>query len=194
MQEGSAHDLGGDLIPALVHRGEAAAYDFARNVVPGQTARERGYWRDVGTLDAFYQANMDLVSVDPQFDLYNDKWPVYSYRPQLPPAKLVFDEDERRGESIDSLVANGAIVAGGTARRSILSPGVRLRSRSLVEDSILFDDVTVGRDAVVRRAILDKGVQVPDGAQVGVDLERDKRRFTVTADNVVVVGKREIID
>jgi glucose-1-phosphate adenylyltransferase len=169
-------------------------YDFAKNVVPGQTQRERGYWRDVGTLDAVYTANMDLVSVDPQFNLYNEEWPIFSYRPQLPPAKLVFDDDERRGESIDSLVASGAIVAGGTARRSILSPGVRLRSRSLVEDSILFDDVTVGRNATVRRAILDKGVHVADGAEIGVDLERDRQRFTVTAEGVVVVGKRDLVD
>jgi glucose-1-phosphate adenylyltransferase len=191
---GSEHDLGGDIIPALVGSGEAAVYDFARNVVPGQGAQERGYWRDVGTLDAFYDANIDLVSVNPRFNLYNREWPIYSYRPQLPPAKLVFDEAERRGESVDSLVAHGVIVAGGTARRSILSPGVRLRSRSLVEDSILLDDVTVGRGAIVRRAILDKGAAVAEGAQLGVDLEHDRERFTVTANGIVVVGKRDVVE
>jgi glucose-1-phosphate adenylyltransferase len=189
----STHDLGADIIPKLVSAGEAVVYDFAQNIVPGQTAQERGYWRDVGTLDAYYEASLDLIAVVPRFNLYNDEWPIYSHRSQLPPAKLVFDDDARRGQSFDSLVAPGVIVSGGTARRSILSPGVRLRSGSLVEDSILLDDVTVERGAVVRHAILDKGVVVAAGAQIGVNAEQDRARFTVTPKGVVVVGKRELV-
>jgi glucose-1-phosphate adenylyltransferase len=190
----SNHDMGGDLIPALVRRGEAVVYDFTTNHVPGQTDRERGYWRDVGTLDAFYTAHMDLVSVNPEFNLYNSDWPIYSYQPPLPPAKFVFDGPDRRGTALDAIVSPGVIVSGATARRSILSPNVRLHQHALVEDSVLFHDVDVGRGAVVRRAIVDKGVIIPPGAQIGVDPERDRERFTVTESGVVVIGKGDPVE
>ncbi len=189
----SRHDVGGDLIPRLVAAGKAQVYDFANNRVPGSNERDRGYWRDVGTLDAFYEAHMDLISVHPVFNLYNRKWPIYSGYESLPPAKFVFNESGRRGFAIDSMISPGAILSGGSAEGSILSPDVHLDAGSSVCDSVLMDGVRVGRGAVVRRAILDKNVVVPDGAEIGVDLEHDRARFTVTPSGVRVVGKNQII-
>ena len=187
----SRHDIGGDLIPKLVVDGNAFVYDFMSNRVPGQTERERGYWRDVGTLDAFYESHMDLVSVDPTFDLYNAQWPIYAYQPPLPPAKFVFEDPGRIGHALDSMVASGVIVSGATVRRSVLSPGVHLHSGSLVEESVLMDGVDVGRGAVVRGAIIDKGARIAPGVRIGIDPEDDRRRFTVSARGVVVIGKNE---
>jgi len=191
--DGSRHDLGGDIIPAMVARGEAAVYDFAQNEVPGATDRDRGYWRDVGTLDAYFDAHMDLISVHPIFNLYNGQWPILTWPEPLPPAKFVFDEDGRRGHAVDSMVCAGVVLSGGVARRSVLSPGVLLHSFSEVEDSILMNGVEIGREAVVRRAILDKNVRIEPGAQIGVDPEADRQRFAVSPGGVVVVGKGQTV-
>jgi len=149
----SRHDLGRDIIPALVGQGGARVFDFARHRVPGQLARERGYWRDVGTIDAYFAANMDLVAVDPVFSLYNEEWPVLTWQLPRPPAKFVHEDGDRRGHAFNSLICGGTVVSGGVVRRSILSPGVRVHSHAVVEDSVLFDDVEIGAGAVVKRAI-----------------------------------------
>ena len=189
----SAHDMGGNIIPMLVDRGEAAVYDFARNEIPGATERDRAYWRDVGSLDAYYDAHMDLVSPSPIFNLYNDDWPILTWNEPLPPAKFVHDypAEGRVGRALDSMVCGGVIISGGEVKRSIVSPGVRVHSFARVENSVLLHGVHVGRHAVVRNAIVDKNVTIPDGARVGVDLELERDRFVVSAGGVVAIGKNQ---
>jgi glucose-1-phosphate adenylyltransferase len=189
--ENSAHDLGGSILPDMVARGEAGVYDFTTNVVPGETDRDRGYWRDVGTIDAYYEAHMDLVSVHPVFNLYNLEWPILTLPEPFPPAKFVFEDPGRTGHAVDSLVCAGVIVSGGEVRGSILSPEVYIHSYATVENSVLLPGVEIGRNAVVRNAILDKNVQVPPGAQIGVDPEADRAHYTVSPGGVVVLGKGE---
>jgi glucose-1-phosphate adenylyltransferase len=190
----SSHDMGGNIVPMLVGSGAAHVYDFSKNVVPGESERDHGYWRDVGTLDAFYDSHMDLVSVDPVFNLYNMEWPILTWQEPLPPAKFVFDEDGRRGHAIDSMVCAGVVISGAVARMSVLSPGVHLHSFAEVEASVLMQGVHVGRDAVVRRAILDKNVCVEPGAQVGVDHDLDRERgFAISEGGVTVVGKGAVV-
>lgn len=189
----SAHDVGGSVVPLLVAGGDANVYDFANNDVPGATDRDRGYWRDVGTLDAFYEAHMDLVSVHPIFNLYNYDWPIYSWYKPYPPAKFVFDEDGRRGHALDSMVSAGAVVSGATVRGSVLSAETFVHSGAVVEGSVLMHGVDVGRNAVVRRAIIDKNVVVPAGERIGVDADSDRQRFTVSDGGVVVIGKNQRI-
>jgi glucose-1-phosphate adenylyltransferase len=190
----SKHDLGGSIIPRMVERGRASVYDFTANDVPGVAEGERGYWRDVGDLDSYFEASMDLIAVAPVFNLYNREWPIYNLLPaSLPPAKFVFDDEGRRGQALDSLVSPGAIVSGGVVRRSILSPDVRVNSGAVVEDTVLMDGVHVGRGAVVRRAILDKNVRVPPGARIGVDREKDTRRYQVSRNGVVAIGKGQAV-
>jgi glucose-1-phosphate adenylyltransferase len=188
-REDSMHDVGGSIVPALVERGEAAVYDFNSNDVPGATDRDRGYWRDVGDLDVYYESNMDLVAPEPIFNLYNQSWPIYTFLPPLPPAKFVFDEDKRRGMAVDSLISAGVIVSGSTVRRSILSPGVFVHTGALVEGSVIMDGVDIGRGAVVRNTIIDKNVQVPSGSCIGVDLEHDRARFHVSRGGIVALRK-----
>ena len=185
----SKHDMGGSIVPMLVARGEAQVYDFAQNVVPGETERDKGYWRDVGTIDAFYDAHMDLISISPIFNLYNREWPILTWPEPLPPAKFVFDDEDRRGQALDSMVCAGVVISGATARRSVLSPGVHLHTGALVEDSVLFQDVDVGERAIVRRAIVDKNVRIAPDARVGVDAEADRARFHVSESGIVVIGK-----
>jgi glucose-1-phosphate adenylyltransferase len=186
---GSRHDVGGDLIPLLVARGEAEVYDFSRNEVPGVSEQERGYWRDVGTLDAFYDGHMDLISVTPSFNLYNRRWPIHTRVEPLPPAKFVFDDPGRTGVAVDSMVCAGVVISGGSVRRSVLSPGVRVHSYADVTDSVLMPGVEIHRSAVVRRAILDKDVRIGPGVRIGMDPAADRERFTMSAAGVVVIGK-----
>jgi glucose-1-phosphate adenylyltransferase len=185
----SDHDMGGDIIPTLVQRGEAAVYDFADNVVPGATPRDRGYWRDVGTIDAYYEAHTDLVSVHPVFNLYNRAWPIRTATPPLPPAKFV-----QGGNAQESIVGLGSIVSGAFVQHSVVSSDVQIADGARVEGSVLLPGVRVGKGALVRRAILDKNVMVADGAEVGVDLDEDRRRYTVSAGEVVVLGKNARAD
>src|SRR4029453_7684889 len=192
--EDSKHDLGGNIIPMMVERGEAEVYDYAANDVPGSTDRDRGYWRDVGTLAAYYDPHMDLPSANPLINLYTRKWPIPPWDEPLPPAKFVFEEEGRTGHALDSMVSAGVVVSGGEGRRSILSPGGRVHSRAPVEGSVLMHDVDIGRGAVVRNAILDKNVQVPEGARIGVDLDRDREQFVVSDGGVVIIGKGQKIE
>jgi glucose-1-phosphate adenylyltransferase len=188
--DSSRHDIGGNIIPMLVTNGSAQAYDFLLNKVPGTTERDAGYWRDVGTLDSYFESHMDLCAVEPIFNLYNDHWPIFTNVPSMPPAKFVHDAGDRVGHAIDSLVSNGVIVSGGLVRQSVLSPGVRVNSWSTVERSVLLHNTQIGRHAVVRDAIIDKNVIVPEWAQVGVDKDHDRRRgFVVSAGGITVVGK-----
>lgn len=184
-------DFGKHIIPMMLEKGDRIfAYNFNDNQIPGMKSEERGYWRDVGTLDSYYEANMDLISVTPQLNLYNYKWPIMTNQGNLPPAKTVFDQDERRGMNIDSYVSGGCITSGGIVRRSIIGPLCKINSYSLVEDSILFENVNVGRHAKIKRAIIDKGVVIPDGAIIGYDHQDDIRRgYTVTESGIVVVPR-----
>ncbi len=188
--DGSRHDMGGDILPMLVRQGCAQTYNFLDNQVPGAEERDAGYWRDVGTLDSYFESHMDLCALHPVFNLYNDRWPILTYVPSQPPAKFVHDDGERIGRAINSVVSNGVIVSGGLVRDSVLSPGVRVNSWSRVERSVIMHNTRIGRHAVVENAILDKNVLVPDGAVVGVDKQHDRDRgFVVSAGGITVVGK-----
>ncbi|MFF3866438.1 glucose-1-phosphate adenylyltransferase [Micromonospora sp. NPDC001898] len=190
----SKHDMGGSIIPMLVERGEANVYDFRDNEVPGSTDRDLGYWRDVGTLDSFYDAHMDLINVHPVFNLYNFEWPIYTEQPPYPPAKFVHQWGERVGRAVASMVSPGAVISGGLVENSIVSPKVKVHSWAHVDGAVLMEGVEIGRHAVVRRAILDKNVVVPEGAEIGVDLEKDRQRYTVSDNGIVVIGKGQRVE
>jgi glucose-1-phosphate adenylyltransferase len=181
----SRHDMGGDIIPSFVGRGDGLVYDFTANEVPGSTERDKAYWRDVGTLDAYHEAHMDLVSIDPVFNLYNMDWPIWTYPVQMPGAKFTM-----KGVAVDSIVSPGCVVSGGSIESSVLSPNVHVYEDAKVDHSVILSHAVIGRNAVVHRAILDKNVVVPDGAQIGVDSEADDARgFTVSEGGVTVVAK-----
>src|SRR5271155_1259680 len=185
----SQHDFGRDLIPALIERVPVYAYNFMTNRIRGDSEENFSYWRDVGTIDAYYEANMDLRDARPHLNLYNQRWPLRTAYYDQPPAKFVFDENGRRGEALHSVISEGCIVSGGMVRNSVLGRSVFVHSWSQVEDSVLMDYCEIGRHARVRRAIIDKNVSVPDGDEIGYDLERDRQRFHVTDSGLVVIAK-----
>jgi glucose-1-phosphate adenylyltransferase len=194
-KEHSTHDFGRDILPGLIGRADMYAYDFQTNRIPGDPPGAPVYWRDVGTLDAFYDANMDLRSISPELNLYNRQWPLRTAGYFDAPAKFIFDSDGRRGEALDSIVAGGTILSGGLVRTSVIGRGVRVHSHASVEDSIIFDNCDIGRRAKVRRAILDKNVRVPPDTSIGYDLESDRQLYHVTESGIVVVqGYRSPVD
>lgn len=186
----TTHDFGKDIIPYMYPKHRVFVYRFGA----GQS-KDANYWRDIGTIDAYWQANMDLASVSPIFNLYDKKWPIRTYEGQYPPAKTVFADEEkgRAGKALDSIICSGVIISGGRVERSILSPGVRVNSYAEVSESILFHGVTIGMKAKVKRAIIDKGVRVPDGMRIGYDLDKDRKRFYVSDEGIVVIPKGEIL-
>ncbi len=187
----SSHDFGRDIVPAMYKEQPVYVYDFSQNRHPGMTERERGYWRDVGTLQAYWQAHMDLVSADPEFSLYNAQWPLHTYYRPLPPAKFVHDMpgEGRVGFATQSLVSEGCIISGGHIQRSVLSPRVRINSYSSVNESILFEGVNVGRRVRLNRVIVDKHVDIPAETAIGFDHEADRRRFHVDESGLVVIPR-----
>lgn len=188
------HDMGGDIIPYFVDKGEAGVYDFTLNEIPGSTERDRTYWRDVGTIDSFYDAHMDLISPVPVFNLYNSEWPIYTRQSISPPAKFVRGEKNTVGTALDSIVASGVVISGGIVEGSVLSNDVYVGTSSRVLDSVLMDKVTIGAGAVVKRAIIDKNVKVPAGAAIGLDAELDRARgFKVTDSGITVLSKGQVV-
>jgi glucose-1-phosphate adenylyltransferase len=187
---GSGRDMGGDIVPDFVRRGEAYVYDVKDNPIPGSTDRDHGYWRDVGTIDSYYDAQMDLISFHPVFNLYNYEWPIYTDHGNYPPAKFVHGSKNRVGEALNSAVSPGVVISGGQVSNSVLSPGVHVHSYATITDSVLLDFVEVGRNATIHRSIIDKFVVVPPGVSIGVNRADDlERGFTVTDSGITVVGK-----
>ena len=192
--DGSRHSIGGDIIPRLVRERTAYVYDFRQNELPGAGARDRCYWRDLGTIDSYFNAHMDLCAVNPVFNLYNDRWPILTRVSWQPPAKFVHDDGDRVGRAINSVISNGVIVSGGLVRNSVLSPGARVDSWSRVNRAVILHNSRVHRNAVVENAILDKNVAVLEGATAGVDKEHDRARgLAVSTGGVTVVSKGHVV-
>jgi glucose-1-phosphate adenylyltransferase len=187
-EEHSSHDFGRDILPKLAGKAEIYAYDFQSNRIPGDVNDGEPYWRDVGTTDAYYEANMDLRAVKPALNLYNREWPLRSASYPDPPAKFTFDDENRRGQAIDSIVSGGCILSGGTVRKSILGRGVRIHAGASVDECVILDNCDVGRRARLKRVILDKNVRIPEDAVIGYDLERDRLHHHVTESGIVVIG------
>ena len=195
VRPGSTHDFGRDILPSLVGRSEIFAYDFQTSQIPGEPPGAAAYWRDVGTIQAYYEANLDLRAVTPALNLYNKEWPLRTASYPDPPAKFTFDDDDRRGQAIDSIVSGGCILSGGLVRNSVISRWVRVHSAAVVEECIIFDNCDVGRRARVRRAILDKNVRIPEDAQIGYDLDADRKRYHVSEGGIVVIeGNRSAVE
>jgi glucose-1-phosphate adenylyltransferase len=186
--------MGGDIVPDFVSRGLAGVYDLNLNEVPGSTERDRFYWRDVGTIESFFDAHQDLISALPIFNLYNREWPIFSQQLNSPPAKFVRDAKGNNGTTIDSIVSLGCVVSGAHIERSVIGPWTNIDSGAIVTDAVVFERVRIGPNAVVRRAILDKDVVISEGAAVGVDQDADRARgFTVTETGITVVGKGVVV-
>ncbi|HMF79368.1 MAG TPA: glucose-1-phosphate adenylyltransferase [Bryobacteraceae bacterium] len=193
--EASSHDFGKDILPSLIGRADMYAYDYQTNVIPGDPIGAPQYWRDVGTLEAYYEASMDLRAVSPELNLYNRQWPLRTAGYYDAPVKFVFDEEGRRGSAVDSIIAGSTIISGGSVKGSVIGRGVRVHTGSTVEDSIIFDNCDIGRRAKVRRAILDKNVKIPEGVEIGYDLEADRQRYHVTESGIVVIeGYQSTVD
>ena len=187
---GSVHDFGRNIIPSIIDQHRVFAFPFL-----DENRKVDAYWRDVGTLDAYYDATMDLVAVDPLLNMYDERWPIRTYQPNLPPPKFVFDDKDRIGTAVDSIICQGSIISGGRVRGSIVGHNVRVNSYASVEDSIIFEDVTIGRHAKVRRAIIDKGVTIPEGIEIGYNREDDEKRgFSVSPGGVVVIAKADGVE
>lgn len=187
LDENSSHDFGRDILPRSIGNAEIFAYDFTTNNIPGEPVGKLPYWRDVGTLDAYYEANMDIRAIDPALNLYNSAWPLRTSSFSSPPTKFAFDEDERRGEAIDSVVSGACIISGGRIRNSVIGRNVHVHSGALIEESIIFDHCDIGRRAKLRRCILEKNVRIPEDTVIGYDLKEDSKRYTVTESGIVVV-------
>ncbi|MDY6853266.1 MAG: glucose-1-phosphate adenylyltransferase [Thermodesulfobacteriota bacterium] len=186
----SHHDFGRDVIPEMIHKARVFAYDFSN-----EQKKEYKYWRDVGTIDAYYEANMDIATPNPELDLYDTNWPIRTYQGQYPPAKTVFEYEYpagRLGRCINSIVSGGCIINGGRVQNSVLSPQVRVNSFAAVSESILMEGVDIGRNSKIKRAIIDKGIKIPPGTEIGYDLDTDRERFFVTDSGVVIIAKRMI--
>jgi glucose-1-phosphate adenylyltransferase len=179
---GSSRDFGKDIIPSVIHKYRVNAYPFL-----DLQSGEQSYWRDVGTIDAYWAANMELIGVQPDLNLYDDKWPIWTYQAQTPPAKFVFDDDDRRGQAIDSMVSGGCVISGSTVKHSLLFSQVRVNSYTTVKDSVVMPDVNIGRHCRITKAIIEKGCKIPEGTVIGEDRAEDEKRFYVSAGGVVLV-------
>jgi glucose-1-phosphate adenylyltransferase len=193
--ENSSHDFGKDILPSLIGRSDMCAYDFNTNVIPGDPIGAPQYWRDVGTLDAYYEASMDLKAVSPELNLYNRQWPLRTAGYFDAPAKFVFDEEGRRGMAVDSIIAGSSIVSGGFVKASVIGRGVRIHTGAQIDESVIFDNCDIGRHSRVRRAILDKNVKIPPDTSIGYDIDEDRKRYFVTESGIVVIeGHHSTVD